>query len=174
MTLKLISTVEVGSGGAATIDFTSIPQTYTDLVLVTSARTTTNIASNGYYFLVKPNGSSSNGTFRTLYGTGSGVGSGGGSVIFVEANPTDYTSNTFSNSSIYIPNYAGSTFKSISSDVVLENNGTATSMTIAAQLWSSTSAITSITLTPGGGNFAQYSTASLYGIQKGSGGATVA
>jgi len=33
-TLKKIQTVTVGSGGAASIEFTSIPQTYTDLKLV--------------------------------------------------------------------------------------------------------------------------------------------
>jgi hypothetical protein len=32
-TYEAIATVEVGSGGASTIDFTSIPSTYTDLVL---------------------------------------------------------------------------------------------------------------------------------------------
>ena len=38
-TFKKIQTVTVGSGGAASIDFTSIPQTYTDLKIVLSART---------------------------------------------------------------------------------------------------------------------------------------
>ena len=40
-TLVKIQTVTVGSGGASSIDFTSIPQTYTDLCLVYSARLTT-------------------------------------------------------------------------------------------------------------------------------------
>jgi hypothetical protein len=38
LTYTAIKTVTVGSGGAANIDFTSIPQTYTDLVLKVSAR----------------------------------------------------------------------------------------------------------------------------------------
>jgi hypothetical protein len=37
-TYKLIETVTVGSGGAANIEFTSIPQTYTDLKLVISGK----------------------------------------------------------------------------------------------------------------------------------------
>ena len=37
-TYTLISSVTVGSGGASSIDFTSIPATYTDLCLVWSGR----------------------------------------------------------------------------------------------------------------------------------------
>jgi hypothetical protein len=36
---EAIATVEVGSGGAADIEFTSIPATYTDLVVKLSVRT---------------------------------------------------------------------------------------------------------------------------------------
>jgi hypothetical protein len=90
------------------------------------------------------------------------------------------TSNTFGNSSIYIPNYTGSTAKSVSIDSVGENNGTASEQIISAALWNNTAAITSITLTSlddnlnPSGNFAQYSSVSLYGILKGtSNGVTV-
>ena len=38
VTHNLISTITVGSGGAASIDFTSIPQTYTDLLVKISLR----------------------------------------------------------------------------------------------------------------------------------------
>ena len=77
------------------------------------------------------------------------------------------TSNTFGNSELYIPNYAGSTNKSSSADAVAESNTTTVFAYLNAALWSSTAAITSITLTPdaGGANFVQYSTATLYGIK---------
>ena len=35
-TMKALQTVTVGAGGAATVTFSSIPQTYTDLILVVS------------------------------------------------------------------------------------------------------------------------------------------
>jgi hypothetical protein len=40
-TYEAIATVEVGSGGATDIDFTSIPGTYTDLLVYLSGRRTT-------------------------------------------------------------------------------------------------------------------------------------
>jgi hypothetical protein len=40
-TMVKIDTVTVGSGGAASIEFTNIPQTYTDLQIVLSARSAT-------------------------------------------------------------------------------------------------------------------------------------
>ena len=44
-TYTLISSVTVGSGGAASIEFTSIPSTYTDLVLKLSARSSRNVST---------------------------------------------------------------------------------------------------------------------------------
>jgi hypothetical protein len=75
------------------------------------------------------------------------------------------TSNTFGNTSVYIPNYAGSNFKSISIDGVTENNATAALQFFNAGLFKSTSAITSISLTAYNfASYVQYSTADLYGI----------
>ena len=77
------------------------------------------------------------------------------------------TANTFGNSEIYIPNYTGSNYKSISADSVSENNASAAYANLFAGLWSNTAAINQITLIPGASaNFAQYSTATLYGILK--------
>jgi len=44
-TYTLISSVTVGSGGAATMTFSSIPQTYTDLLVRVSARNTSTSGS---------------------------------------------------------------------------------------------------------------------------------
>jgi len=175
MTMTLISTVTVGSGGASTIDFTSIPQTYTDLQLVLSLRSSTSDAGGGVNTQIKPNGATSGFTIRDLYGTGSGVGSGSGStkLFLAFSNPSNFTSNTFSSSVVYMPNYAGSTYKSFSGDEVAENNGSTGYQGIAAGLWSNTAAITSLSILLDTGNLVEYSTASLYGILKGSGGATV-
>ena len=176
MTMTLVSTVTVGSGGAASIDFTSIPQTGTDLLVVLSAKATG--AGGDYVATMKFNGLTTNRSSRYLSGNGTNAVSGTSTLLRIGVvSGTGWTANTPSNTQIYIPNYAGSSNKSVSIDAVAENNGTDGSQIIEAGLWSSTAAITQITLDLalyGGVNFAQYSTASLYTITKGSGGASVA
>lgn len=168
----LIQTVTVGAGGATSIAFTSIAGTYTDLMLVLSIRTTYPGADA---LTLSLNGSSS-GTFRYLIGNGSTASSGTrASTMYLSESDGTYTASTFNSATVYFPNYAGSTYKSISSDAVTENNATTAQQYISAGLFSSTSAITSIDIAPASGTnykWAQYSTASLYGILKGSGGAT--
>jgi hypothetical protein len=164
-TYVAIATTTVGSGGASTISFTSIPGTYTDLLLVYSLRSST----SGEDSLIKFNGSSSNFSSRSLKGDGSSASSGNRSDNVFSASQvySTYTANTFSNGSIYIPNYAGSNNKSFSIDTVLENNATSASSELRAGLWSNTAAITSITLENyAAGNYVQYSSATLYGISK--------
>jgi hypothetical protein len=175
MSITLISTVTVPGGAPTSIDFNSIPQTpYTDLLLVISARS---LATGTPGLYLKPNGLTTNTSNRYLEGSGSSALSGvvSSSGIYTGTiTTTSQTANTFSSMSIYIPNYAGSTNKSFSADGVSENNGTAAYQTISAALWSSTSAISSLSIAMGGGTFAAYSSASLYGITKGSsGGVTV-
>jgi hypothetical protein len=171
---KVISHVEVPSGGQAAIDFNSIPNTYTDLCLVVSGRSTADEAGSGSFANLKPNNTTSSQSMRTLRGTGSTAASNSESTIFFTIAHSGTTSNTFGNSVIYIPNYAGSTNKSVSIDGVNENNATAARQEIAAGLYSSTSVISSLNLTPGGGSFVQYSSATLYGITKGSSGGVIA
>jgi len=159
-----IASVTVGSGGSSTIDFTSIPSTYTDLVVKLSARNTA--ASTLVYYSF--NGNTSNRTARLLYGDGSSVAS----VTYDNTDPrvmimpeSGSTANIFSNGELYIPNYAGSTNKSWSSDSTQENNATLSYLFLMAGLWSNTDAINRITFSTFTGNFAQYSTATLYGIK---------
>jgi hypothetical protein len=162
------SAVTVGSGGASSIDFTSIPSTYTDLVLVLSGR---GAASNVYnYARLRFNGDTGNNyQMILLYGDGgtpgtTSVNPGTSIVGGLQAGQTS-TANTFSNTQWYIPNYAGSTTKSVAIDAVSENNGTAGSNGyLTAARWTSTSAITSISLFIESATFVQYSTAYLYGV----------
>jgi hypothetical protein len=161
-----IASVTVGSGGASSIDFTSIPSTYTDLCVKLSLRS--NNTSVGVF--VRFNGNSANYSSRRLYGDGATTYSdthGSSTEIAVVAgeNISTFTSNTFSSMDFYIPNYAGSNNKSASSDSVTENNATTAWAAIGANLWSNTAAITSIAFTPAAGSFVQYSTATLYGIK---------
>ena len=161
-TFTLIASSTVGSGGAATIEFTSIPATYTDLCLKLSARgDAANTAVK-----IQFNSSTSNLSTRYLYGSGSAASSfTDASNIFAYANSSSYTASTFANSEIYIPNYSGSSNKSVSVDAVTETNAAAADMALFAGLWSDSSAITSIKLLPNSGNFAQHSTAYLFGIK---------
>ena len=164
-TMILINSVTVGSGGASTIDFTSIPQTYTDLVLKVSARQG---AENA--FTLKFNGSTSSYLTKRLQADGSGASSNTASglttaIRVIGINPSGATANIFGNSEIYIPNYTGSTYKSVSHDGANEDNSATIYMNLSVGLWANTAAITSITLAPEAGSFVQYSTAYLYGIK---------
>ena len=161
-TYEAIATITVGSGGAATIQFSTIAANWTDLLVKLSARHDANNTAVKISF----NGVTTNLSFRYLYGSGSAAASyTDASNVYTYGNSSTYTASTFGNAEFYIPNYAGSNNKSISSDAVTENNATAADMLLGAGLWSNTSAITSITLTPSSGNFVQYSTATLYGIK---------
>ena len=165
----LLERIELNAS-AASISFTNIPQSgYTDLKVVVSARCTTGTIRNLYMNLNSDTGN--NYSFRILLGNGSSASStnstaeGFNNVAWVGYIPgSGVTSSTFGNAEIYIPNYAGSAYKSISSDSVYENNGTTAYQSLNANLWNSTSAITSITLKANSDNLDAYSTFSLYGL----------
>jgi hypothetical protein len=160
-TYEAIATVNVGSGGVGTISFTSIPQTYTDLLVLCSFRSSSVSGVD-----IRPNGSSSNGSNRRLYTNASVVASFSGSTIFLYHNRNTYTADVFDNSQVYISNYTSANFKSISIDNVTETNATAIDSQLQAGLWSQASAITSLDLVDQSGTFVQYSSATLYGIKK--------
>lgn len=151
-----IASVTVGSGGASTMSFSSIPSTYTDLCLKVSARDTT----DNLPVTVSFNGSAID-SGKTIKGNASGAFSGSETVFWI--TPSSATSNTFGSAELYVPNYAGSSAKSMSIDAVTENNGATAYTFLSADLENGTSAITSITLAATT-SFAQYSTATLYGI----------
>ena len=165
-TYEAIETVEVGSGGAAEIDFTSIPATYTDFVVKVCARTDV-AAANRTTINFKFNNSTASQSMRTLFGYETPpVESSTYTDLRLSVPAAGATASTFGNAELYVPNYAGSNNKSVSVDSVNENNST-TAWLIGfwAGLWSNSAAITSITFTPASGNFVEYSTATLYGIK---------
>ena len=161
--MKLIETKTLATGQSS-IEFTDIPQDFTDLFILLSARGSETDAASGHVFFLGFNGSTSNFSWRNLDGTGSAARSANApNSVVTYVVPSEYTANTFSNNSLYIPNYTGSTYKSVSHDGVTENNATASYQAIEALLWSNTAAITSISLDPPG-NFIAGTTVSLYGI----------
>ena len=165
VTYKLISTVTVSTATSATFEFTSIPATFDDLAIKLSSKT--NNASDYDYMVIRFNGSTSSLSARFLYAVPpSTVASSAPTNIQFATNANNLTS-VFSNSELYIPNYAGNTNKSVSIDSVSEGNVASTTLGITAGLWSNTAAITSISFHPINGTaFNQYSSASLYGIKK--------
>jgi hypothetical protein len=169
--MTLIESKTLGTA-AASIEFTSIPQDATDLLVVTSLRFSIDLTDVS----LRLNGSDSSYSMILLYGTGSAAASAANSSgYFVwsgNANFLTSTASTFGNSQLYFPNYSGATNKSVSIEGVSENNDTTSYQTLTAGLWANTAAITSLTFSGGGagGNFVAGSTISLYKITKGSDG----
>jgi hypothetical protein len=160
------SAVVVGSGGATEMDFTSIPSTYTDLIVKISARSNRSGANIDEVY-VRLNGNTGNFTNRYLQSAGTGTPSSntGSYALWTGYTPAaTATASTFSNSEIYISNYAGSNNKSLSIDTVQEDNITTAYISLHANLWNVSSAITSIRVYPLLGSFVQYTTAYLYGV----------
>lgn len=164
-----LAEVNVGAGGASNITFSSIPSTYTDLILKVSLRKDSNYTRR--VLQLRFNGATSgysdmmvNGAGVTLAGGGGGLG-GGVAIAMWDVPAALSTANTFSSVEIYIPNYRGSSQKAVSIDGAGEDNATQAYMGLTAGLSNITSAISSIELyTDQGGNFVQHSTVSLYGI----------
>ncbi len=172
-TYRLIETVTVGSGGAASIAFTSIPATYTDLKVVLSTRDNYATATDNYLNINFNSDTAANYSSRVLTGNGTSTSSQSFSAqnngYVFQNTSAGATASTFANIEIYIPNYLGNTAKSFSNDGVAESNtATATGtrfLALSAGLWSGTSAISRIDISPGNSaSFVQYSSASLYGI----------
>lgn len=168
-TYKLIEQVTVASA-TTTISFNSIPQTYTDLCVLMSGR-----SDHGAHYgggTLRFNGDLGNNySFKRMYGDTTTVGSTGGSSVSAitdwDVNGGTTTASVFGNVQIYIPNYRSSNFKSCSIDYSVENNSTNGINGLLAGLWSSTSAITSITIYPFTYStffFQPNTTAYLYGI----------
>ena len=165
-TYQLIEAKTLGSS-AASIEFTSIPQTYTDLILVYSART--NSGANTDEANLTFNSNTSNYSWKMLIGNGSSPGhaqdSAVSSIPGIQIPGGTSTSSTFSNGQLYIPNYTSSNYKSVSSEAIAEDNQTTAYIKVVAGLWSNSAAITSVKLSGATGSFVQYSSAYLYGIK---------
>lgn len=164
-TYTYIASSTVGLLGASTIDFTSIPNTYTDLLLRISARTTR--ASYTDAISLSINGVATNQTSRYLAGNGASSTSGSLTTFRTLASAATANASAFGNSDFYIPNYAGSTYKAVESDGSTGNSGVDGDDWLVANLWSATSAINQLTITDvNSATFVQYTTAYLYGIVK--------
>lgn len=172
-TYVALDKVTVGTA-TSTVTFSSIPQGYTDLVLVGSVNT----SSEGGSVVVRFNSDTGNNySFTFLYGTGSTAASSrisNGSNIYVQgiAYGSPSAANLFMPFITQIQNYSNtSTYKT----VLTRANGNQTAgsdVESMVGLWRNTNAISTITLTNNNSsNFSIGSTFSLYGIAAASVGA---
>jgi hypothetical protein len=156
-TFTLIAAV-TASGSSDIISFSTIPATYTDLLLKYSLRSDTGGNTEA---VIKLNSTSP--TQRNVQGSGAAASSNTNAFMIVNASGS--TASTYTNGEIYIPNYLSAVTKSASNDVVEENNATSARAQLQAYLYSSvTSAVTSVSITDLYGNWTNLSTAYLYGV----------
>ena len=167
-----IATVTVGGGGASSIEFTSIPETYQHLQIrmLQKFTTTSGIISNAR---MRFNSDTANNYARhNLHGNGSSAfayaeSSMGYAYVGWPLDSSATTASTFSPAVIDLLDYA-STSKTKTVRVLHgneANNSSYGNAGVSSALWNSTSAVTTITLTSDTGNWAQHTTAALYGIK---------
>ena len=166
MSLTHIETIELTSSQSS-IEFTSIPQDYDDLVILTSTRNDESRV-DGRIFITLNNNTASNYPVVTLTGDGTSADTGSATAqnFVSRAAGATSTTNTFDNSEIYISNYTAATDKSISVESTVENNATTNTMQLRAVLWTNNQSVSSIQM-DAGGNFVAGSLASLYGVTAG-------
>jgi hypothetical protein len=155
---------------ALSVTFSSIPSTYTDLVLRISARMDAGGSFSSYYGIFV-NSLTSGFSFTYLQGSGTTASSARSTLDSIypstAPNTSGNTANTFTNDEIYIPNYTVSANKQISAHFVSQNASSAGYQGSIANLMSNTASINSLRIDPDGltQNFVAGSSFYLYGIK---------
>jgi hypothetical protein len=158
-------TTQTVSTTTATVTFSSIPQTYTDLILISNFATTT-INEDAY---VQFNSDTGNNYSRThLRGNGSSALTSRASnqpFIPIDIDSSGSTLSTGIQATTHFMNYSNATtFKTI----VCRSGttgGSFTGTTLLVGLWRNTNAISNIDVKSTGGNYVVGSTFTLYGIK---------
>lgn len=170
--MQAIYTQTVGSGGAGEINFLNIPQTYTDLKIVVSARSP--YSTNPRIYM----GMQFNGVTTSIYnnkvisGGGNSVSTGnnytGNTEFYIgEVNSSTSLANSYSTTTVDIPNYTAGYIKNMTSSTVYGNNIQEAFQVLCAGIFINPAPITSVRFYIGGGNtLSQHSTATLYGIAR--------
>jgi hypothetical protein len=159
-----IATVNVGSGGASDITFSSIPSTFTHLQL----RVTSISPGEANHYMQFNGDTATNYSWHELYGTGSAAASGNASTVnYIKAG---YSGTTTPVSTVIdVLDYANTNkFKTTRGLAGSDSNtGGNNYVLFRSGNWRSTSAINQIYIYPvGTGNsFSQYTKFALYGIK---------
>ena len=164
MSMYPIASTTVGSGGVASVSFTSIPATFTHLQVRAFAQDARASSYANSPILVTFNGDTgANYTWHSLTGNGS-VGSSAGATalnfIYIQSARTGSFGASITDVLDYTNTNKNKVLRSMGG---VDNNGSGI-IELDSGLWLNTSAITSITLTPLSPNFSQYSSFQLYGI----------
>lgn len=176
MTMTLFYTTTLASNTASVV-LSAIPQTATDLFIQIHGRGTSAGNYSDAYMSIN------NAATNLVYQWGAGGGSGGTSSSsgnqttgFIARLPgSAITAASYGSGLIYIPNYTSTLVKAFNTDAVYESTGSEAWQFLSSHRWFSSDPISQLTFTlTGGGSWVAGSTFSVYGITKGSGGATVA
>ena len=156
-TYEPIQTQTVGTA-VSSVTFSSIPQTYTDLVLVTSGT-----SSGGAQMTLRINGATTNYSSNCLSGNGSSVDSRFiTGLTYIQLGYHDYFTSSQSNAITHIMNYTNTTtFKT----VLNRTNNAAVGVGLSAGLYRSTAAITTFDALPLLANWSVGTVFTLYGIK---------
>ena len=169
-TYTLISS-NVLSSATATVTFSSIPATYTDLVLRCSIRRAATSNQSTDLKITFNADTATNYSKTSISGDGATASSARQSntsaQFFLDLSAgSASTANTFSSFEMYFPNYTSTSNRPLSGFGVNENNTTTAYMVAQAGLYRGTSAISSIEITqPSTGSFDTNSSFYLYGIK---------
>jgi len=159
-TYDSIATTTLGSN-ANSVSFTSISGTYTDIVIVAQTKNSSTAANTRVTF---NSDTGSNYSYTRLSGDGSSATSGSAiNAAFIGIDTQAANDTTFNQVFIFqVSNYSNST--TYKTSLSRANNASyGTNTTVGA--WRSTNAITSVTFTPDGGQYATGTTFTLYGIK---------
>jgi hypothetical protein len=168
-----IATV-TAAGGEASLTFSSIPGTYTDLQVRGLAKETA-VNTNAYGGLVRFNSDTTSANYfsHQLYGNGASSAlaqgnSGSADVVLIGSSLGNIsTTNMFGASIIDVADYTSTskykTVKAMSGTTI--NTTTGFYINLTSGVWMSTSAVTSITMVSDSGGYAAGTTFALYGIK---------
>lgn len=165
-----IATVTVGSGGAANIEFTSIPGTYTHLQIRGIGRTARSAQVGDPLLFTFNSDTGSNYNYHYLQGDGSGVSVGASTsqsnIWIYRATGAGATASVFGTVVVDILDYKDTNkFKTVRGLGGVDNNGSG-DISLSSGAWRSTAAISTIAINNfSATNFQQYSQFALYGIK---------
>lgn len=168
-TFDNIGTVTISSAQPS-IEFTGVPSSYDNLMIIASLRSTTSGTTDEFYVRFNDDTTAANYPQSFTYTSGSGKYSTGtftaSGFAGIQTTASGNTGSTFSNTQVLIVNYKTSNTKGV---IVESSTFNQTSATLyhkfGSGYWAPSTVVNKVALTAGSGNFAVYSTATLYGIK---------
>jgi hypothetical protein len=167
-----IATITLDNPNTTTFQFTSIPQTYQDLMMVVFARNTTTAITVSQIIPQFNNNGATDYSYTVLRGNGSSATSArSANANFTYGGSTssgNATAGVFGSIVFHVLNYANtSTFKTLLERSAVDLNGSG-EVDLAVSTWRQTAAIHTISMGQSYGTvYVSGSTATLYGIKAG-------